>query len=146
MIKLPSVENQHPDSEQQKRLRAARRVVIKLGTGIVTGSDGQFNAGASWAFRPRDRARERGRPSNRPRCPLVLSAWAEADWAHRDRAERPRDSSGVRCGRTEPADARVRKVISGTRRPTCASVLGLPRGISSIENRIKPCGRRGSAF
>jgi glutamate 5-kinase len=33
-----------PESEQQKRLRAARRAVIKLGTGIVTGSDGQFNA------------------------------------------------------------------------------------------------------
>jgi glutamate 5-kinase len=32
------------ETEQQKRLRAARRVVIKLGTGIVTGSDGQFNA------------------------------------------------------------------------------------------------------
>jgi len=30
-------------SEQEKRLRAARRAVIKLGTGIVTGSDGQFN-------------------------------------------------------------------------------------------------------
>jgi glutamate 5-kinase len=37
------VKNQHPESEQQKRLRAARRAVIKLGTGIVTGSDGQFN-------------------------------------------------------------------------------------------------------
>ena len=32
------------ESEQQKRLRASRRVVIKLGTGIVTGGDGQFNA------------------------------------------------------------------------------------------------------
>ncbi|MBZ5643601.1 MAG: glutamate 5-kinase [Acidobacteriia bacterium] len=32
------------ETEQQKRLRAARRVVIKLGTGIVTHSDGQFNA------------------------------------------------------------------------------------------------------
>jgi glutamate 5-kinase len=31
------------ESEQQKRLRASRRVVIKLGTGIVTGGDGQFN-------------------------------------------------------------------------------------------------------
>jgi glutamate 5-kinase len=38
------VTNQNPETEQQKRLRAARRVVIKLGTGIVTGSDGQFNA------------------------------------------------------------------------------------------------------
>jgi glutamate 5-kinase len=38
------VTNQHPETEQQKRLRAARRAVIKLGTGIVTGSDGQFNA------------------------------------------------------------------------------------------------------
>jgi glutamate 5-kinase len=38
------VTNQHSESEQQKRLRAARRAVIKLGTGIVTGSDGQFNA------------------------------------------------------------------------------------------------------
>src|SRR6202049_4254181 len=38
------VKNQNPESEQQKRLRASRRVVIKLGTGIVTGSDGQFNA------------------------------------------------------------------------------------------------------
>ena len=38
------MENQHSEIEQQKRLRAARRVVIKLGTGIVTGSDGQFNA------------------------------------------------------------------------------------------------------
>lgn len=37
------MENQHPETEQQKRLRAARRAVIKLGTGIVTGSDGQFN-------------------------------------------------------------------------------------------------------
>jgi glutamate 5-kinase len=37
------VKNQHPESEQQKRLRAARRAVIKLGTGIVTGADGQFN-------------------------------------------------------------------------------------------------------
>ena len=35
----------HPlESEQQNRLRAARRVVIKLGTGIVTSGDGQFNA------------------------------------------------------------------------------------------------------
>ncbi len=33
------------ETEQQKRLRAARRVVIKLGTGIVTVNDGQFNAG-----------------------------------------------------------------------------------------------------
>src|SRR6201998_2363938 len=33
------------ESEQQKRLKAARRAVIKLGTGIVTGSDGQFNVG-----------------------------------------------------------------------------------------------------
>ena len=32
------------ETEQQKRLRAARRVVIKLGTGIVTHGDGQFNA------------------------------------------------------------------------------------------------------
>jgi glutamate 5-kinase len=37
------VENQLPESEQQKRLRAARRAVIKLGTGIVTDADGQFN-------------------------------------------------------------------------------------------------------
>jgi glutamate 5-kinase len=37
------VKNQNPESEQQKRLRAARRAVIKLGTGIVTGCDGQFN-------------------------------------------------------------------------------------------------------
>ena len=37
------MENQYPETEQQKRLRAARRAVIKLGTGIVTGSDGQFN-------------------------------------------------------------------------------------------------------
>jgi glutamate 5-kinase len=37
------VKNQNPGSEQQKRLRAARRAVIKLGTGIVTASDGQFN-------------------------------------------------------------------------------------------------------
>lgn len=37
------MKNQNPESEQQKRLRAARRTVIKLGTGIVTGSDGQFN-------------------------------------------------------------------------------------------------------
>jgi glutamate 5-kinase len=37
------VKNQNPESEQQKRLRAARRAVIKLGTGIVTASDGQFN-------------------------------------------------------------------------------------------------------
>jgi glutamate 5-kinase len=33
------------ETEQQKRLRASRRAVIKLGTGIVTGGDGQFNAG-----------------------------------------------------------------------------------------------------
>jgi len=38
------VENQHPETEQHKRLRAARRAVIKLGTGIVTDSDGKFNA------------------------------------------------------------------------------------------------------
>jgi glutamate 5-kinase len=38
------VENQHLETKQRKRLRAARRAVIKLGTGIVTGSDGQFNA------------------------------------------------------------------------------------------------------
>jgi glutamate 5-kinase len=38
------VTNQNPETEQQKRLRGARRAVIKLGTGIVTGSDGQFNA------------------------------------------------------------------------------------------------------
>jgi glutamate 5-kinase len=31
------------ETEQQKRLRAARRVVIKLGTGIVAGGDGQFD-------------------------------------------------------------------------------------------------------
>ncbi len=31
------------EGEPQERLRAARRAVIKLGTGIVTGSDGQFN-------------------------------------------------------------------------------------------------------
>jgi glutamate 5-kinase len=37
------VKNQHPESDQAKRLRAARRAVIKLGTGIVTGNDGQFN-------------------------------------------------------------------------------------------------------
>ena len=35
--------NQQSESEQQKRLRSARRVVIKLGTGIVTDSDGHFN-------------------------------------------------------------------------------------------------------
>jgi len=44
MIKYSPVENQNRESEQAKRLRAARRAVIKLGTGIVTGSDGQFNA------------------------------------------------------------------------------------------------------
>ena len=32
------------ETEQQKRLRNARRIVIKLGTGIVTGSDAQFNS------------------------------------------------------------------------------------------------------
>ena len=37
------MENQQPETEQQKRLRASRRAVIKLGTGIVTASDGQFN-------------------------------------------------------------------------------------------------------
>ena len=37
------MKNQHPEKEQQKRLRAARRAVIKLGTGIVTGGDGHFN-------------------------------------------------------------------------------------------------------
>jgi glutamate 5-kinase len=39
------VENRSPETEQQKRLRASRRAVIKLGTGIVTCGDGQFNAG-----------------------------------------------------------------------------------------------------
>jgi glutamate 5-kinase len=43
MIKYCSVENQTIETEQRKRLRASRRAVIKLGTGIVTGSDGQFN-------------------------------------------------------------------------------------------------------
>ena len=43
MIKYWPVENQQTESEQQKRLRASRRAVIKLGTGIVTGGDGQFN-------------------------------------------------------------------------------------------------------
>lgn len=38
------MENQQPETEQQKRLRVSRRAVIKLGTGIVTGSDGLFNA------------------------------------------------------------------------------------------------------
>ena len=38
------MENHNPESEQQKRLRASRRAVIKLGTGIVTGGDGQFKA------------------------------------------------------------------------------------------------------
>jgi glutamate 5-kinase len=37
------VENQLLDNEQQRRLRAARRAVIKLGTGIVTSGDGQFS-------------------------------------------------------------------------------------------------------
>ena len=37
------MKNLHPESEQQKRLRAARRAVVKLGTNIVTGSGGQFN-------------------------------------------------------------------------------------------------------
>ena len=36
--------NQPQETEQQKRLRAARRIVIKLGTGIVTDGAGQFNA------------------------------------------------------------------------------------------------------
>jgi glutamate 5-kinase len=40
------VTNQHPETEQRKRLRAARRAVIKLGSGIVTGNDGQFNTGS----------------------------------------------------------------------------------------------------
>ena len=35
--------NQTSETEQQKRLRASRRAVIKLGTGIVTGSNGHFN-------------------------------------------------------------------------------------------------------
>src|SRR6202795_1514380 len=42
--KVNGVEDVPLKTEQQKRLRAARRAVIKLGTGIVTGSDGQFNA------------------------------------------------------------------------------------------------------
>jgi glutamate 5-kinase len=37
------VRNPHPESEQQRRLRAARRAVIKLGTAIVTGNGGEFN-------------------------------------------------------------------------------------------------------
>jgi glutamate 5-kinase len=37
------LQNQIQETEQQKRLRASRRAVIKLGTGIVTGGDGQFN-------------------------------------------------------------------------------------------------------
>jgi len=44
VIKLEPVTNQPSDTEQRKRLCAARRAVIKLGTGIVTGSDGQFDA------------------------------------------------------------------------------------------------------
>lgn len=32
------------ETEQQKRLRAARRAVIKLGTGIVTDGAGRFNS------------------------------------------------------------------------------------------------------
>lgn len=38
------MENRATETEQNKRLRASRRAVIKLGTGIVTGGDGQFNA------------------------------------------------------------------------------------------------------
>jgi glutamate 5-kinase len=38
------LKNQSSENDQEKRLRGARRAVIKLGTGIVTGSDGQFNA------------------------------------------------------------------------------------------------------
>ena len=38
------MENLEPETEHRKRLRAARRIVIKLGTGIVTGGEGQFNA------------------------------------------------------------------------------------------------------
>lgn len=34
----------NPETEQHRRLRASRRAVIKLGTGIVTSSDGQFDA------------------------------------------------------------------------------------------------------
>jgi glutamate 5-kinase len=37
------VENQTSETEQKKRLRASRRAVIKLGTGIVTGGNGNFN-------------------------------------------------------------------------------------------------------
>ena len=37
------MKNLQPESEQQRRLRAARRAVVKLGTNIVTGSGGQFN-------------------------------------------------------------------------------------------------------
>jgi glutamate 5-kinase len=37
------VKSHHIESEHQKRLSTARRAVIKLGTGIVTGSGGQFN-------------------------------------------------------------------------------------------------------
>jgi glutamate 5-kinase len=37
------VKNDRIEGESQQRLQAARRAVIKLGTGIVTGSEGQFN-------------------------------------------------------------------------------------------------------
>jgi glutamate 5-kinase len=42
--KVIVLEDHLVETEQQKRLRASRRAVIKLGTGIVTGVDGQFNA------------------------------------------------------------------------------------------------------
>ena len=37
------MKNDRIEGESQQRLQAARRAVIKLGTGIVTGSEGQFN-------------------------------------------------------------------------------------------------------
>jgi glutamate 5-kinase len=65
------VENQTPETEQQKRLRASRRAVIKLGTGIVTGSDGQFNA-----YHLDPVARTIGRLKNEGRQVVLVSSGA----------------------------------------------------------------------
>ena len=90
--------SQDPDTERQRRLRAAQRVVIKLGTSVVTGAGGEL-----WAERIEPLVRSMAALITEGRQVVLVSSGAV----------------GLGAGRLELHPSRLKEVVV---RQACAAV------------------------
>jgi hypothetical protein len=96
---------QELEAERQRRLRAAQRLVIKLGTSVVTGAGGEVCA-------ERIGRVEKGKPSV---CAGLFGSGGIRRWAAGPAPVQTKGclgATGLRRGGPKPVDARLRTVVS----------------------------------